>query len=189
MSEFFSMVDATFADLARSHGFCLVEQGRVSVVYESRVCVLSLGHDDQRSFEVGISLASKSEPNQPAFTFEEILRSQSVPVSRWPQGYSARDPQHVRRLLEEMADIMGRYALPLLEGDSVAWSRLASQRRTDCIEYANATALRHARQAAEIAWASRDYAKVVEALQRVRPQLGKADLAKLDYAMKKATSS
>lgn len=188
MSEFFSIVDETFGDLARSHGFCLVEQGRARVIYESRVCVLSLGHDDQRSFEVVLALAARSEPNQPAFTFDEILRSQTVPVSRWPQGYSAHDFQSVRKLLQEMADIMGRYAVPLLEGESEAWSRLVGQRRADCIEYANTVAVRQAKQAADIAWAARDYAKVVDELKIIQSRLSKADLAKLEYARKRAAS-
>lgn len=182
MSDSFDqIVERAFDFLNHNHGFRPVEKERSTVVYDSPKIYISLFYDDQRSFEVSLGLGQKHDPN-PSYTFEEILRSQSVPFSLWPSGYSAKNLVDAQHLLEKMSKIVSGYAITLLEGDNDTWERISAQRRVDCLNYAASTSLANAKRAADIAWAAKDYVKVVKALRSVEPSLSKTDLAKLAYA-------
>lgn len=182
MSNFFDqIVEKTFDFLNLNHGFSPVGKERATVVYDSPDIYVTLFYDDQRSFEVSLGLGRKNDLNL-SFTFEEILRSQSVPFNLWPSGYSAKTLFDVQRLLEKMSKIVSEYAVPLLEGDVDSWARLAAQRKSDCFNYAATTSLANAKRTADTAWAVKDYVKVVDALRSVEPSLSNTDLAKLAYA-------
>lgn len=180
-NSFGSIVEEAFGFLNLNYGFRPVEKERATVVYESLAIFVSLFYDDQRSFEVSLGLGRKCDLN-PSYTFEEILRSQSVPLALWPSGYSAKTLSDAQILIEKMSEIIASYAVPLLEGDAASWARITEQRRGDCETYAAATSLANAKRAASAAWAAKDYPKVVEALEAVETSLSKTDSTKLAYA-------
>lgn len=182
MSEFSIIATEVFAQLASTYGLNFVEQKRVFLAYESAVCRLAIGHDDQRSFEIGLNLSQRNNDAQPGFSFDEVLRAQAVPSHLWPQGYTARSPQQLRRLLEQMERIITEYAVPLLDGDSSAWVNLENLRHADCIEYAEGNEIRQVQEALTTAWAARDYTQVVKVLVGREAKLNKSDLRKLEYA-------
>jgi hypothetical protein len=183
-SEFSCIATETFDRLAARHDLTLVERERAAVVYESAVCRIYLGYDDQRSFEVGLSLSQNGGAVQPGFNFDEIMRAQAVPSHLWVQGYSARDPQHVRRLLEQMEKIISEYAAPLLDGNRMAWVNLENRRQADCIEYEEEVKMRRVQEDLDKAWNARDYAKVAKVLEGIESKLSGSDLGKLKYAKK-----
>lgn len=181
--SFLSIVKNLFGFLVEKHGFRVVQENRASIVYQSAACELSLYYDDQRSFEVGLGLARRFAADDPPFNFGEILRAQKVPEAEWSTGYSAGTLNDARALCEKMAAIVGIHACELLDGNPQAWARLVELRKSDCLLYAKETGLRQAKAKAEEAWSKREYAKVVAALESVDGTwLGKADLAKLEYA-------
>lgn len=187
--SFSSLVRGSYGILTQL-GFNIVKEERALVVYRSGACEVSLFYDDQRSFEVSLGIARLEPVDDPSFSFEEVLRAQHVPQSEWPTGYSARTLEDAGLILEQMGRILGRYASALLNGDQSEWQRLEAQRKADCLGYAKETRLRQARAQAEAAWAKRDYAKVVAALQSVESGwLSKAELAKLDYARRSPTDA
>ena len=97
----------------------------------------------------------------------------------------AREPKHVRRLLQDMEKIISEYAKPLLDGNRMAWSNLANRRRVDCIEYAKEVEMRRMREDLETAWDARNYARVVEVLEGNEANLSRSEIGKLEYAKKK----
>lgn len=169
----------------RTYHFSQEETGRTSVVFSSPDIVVTLFHDDQRSYEVGLGIRKKTDSISPAYTFEEIVRSQNVPTNILPSGYTAQTLEYAQRLVQKMAEIMQFYAVPLLKGDQISWARIAEQRQVDCIAYAAETSLNQAKRIADRCWAEKDYKKVAEALEKVRPLLGESDLKKLEYAIHK----
>jgi hypothetical protein len=181
-SPFCTIVKEAFNFLEKRHGSILVETGRATVIFKSSVCIVTLFHDDQRSFEVGLGLSQNTDSTQPSFTFDEILRSQEVPLTDWPSGYSVSALVDIKKLIPKMAKILSSYAPQLLEGEANAWSKINQQRQTDCVVYAAATNLNYAKHQANIAWSKQDYREVVSLLDRFRLSLEKADLAKLFFA-------
>jgi hypothetical protein len=180
-NSFGSIVEEAFGFLNLKHGFRPVEKERATVVYESLAIFVSLFYDDQRSFEISLGLGRKNDSNH-SYTFDDILRSQSVPLALWPSGYSAKTLNDAQILIEKISKIIASYAVPLLQGDAASWARIAEQRRSECEAYAAAAYLVNAKRAANSAWAAKDYPKVVEALTTVETSLSKADLSKLAYA-------
>ena len=183
ITSFSSFVRRAFDFLVERHGFKVIQEQRALVTYQSSMCEISLFYDDQRSFEVGLGIAGCQLTDNPPFSFDEILRAQNVPESEWPMGYSARTVEDASELLDKIAVLISRYAVELVEGHQPAWERLIEQRKSDCIRYTKETNHRLAKAKANDAWAVRDYIKVIEALEGVDVAwLGKADLAKLEYA-------
>lgn len=183
MITYFSIRARNAFGFLTKHGFQIIEDEYASVVYRSSVCEVTLFYDDQRSFEVSLNIARLYPVDKPSFSFEEILRAQSVPKNEWPTGYSARTLDDAALLVEQMAKIFRAYAIQLIEGDTYAWKRIEDQRKIDCLNYAKETRLNHARSQADAAWAKRDYARVIVALESVDVVwLSKSELAKLTYA-------
>ena len=176
--SFCAIVEEAFSFLKNDYGFYLRERGRSTVIYESPAVVASLLYDDQRSFEVSFGLERKSDPPQPSFTFNEILRSLEVPVMVWPYGYSATSLADAKRLTEKIATIMASYAKQLLEGENEAWNKIVEQRQKDVRDYALENNLRTARSEAEVAWRKKDYVSVVKAFKPLRAALTAAEVGK-----------
>lgn len=181
-SSFGASVQDHFAFLEREHGFRILEQGRSTVVYANESLRVALYYDDQRSFEVSLGLSQRGNPSQPAFSFDEVLRSLDVPANEWPTGYAVTTLDAAQKLVGKMAGITSRYAVRLLQGDAESWHELEEQRRADCVAYAAKTNMTHAKRIADAAWSAHDYKKVVLALEAVEAHLGKIDAGKLAYA-------
>ncbi len=181
-SPFCIMVEKAMCSLVLRHGFQVAERGRSVIAFETAKVEMVLSYDDQRSFEVGLGLKLKTNPTQPAYSFDELLRALIVPVNEWSTGYAARDVAAAEMIVKKMASIMERHAERLLNADLEAWIKLWEQRRSDCIAYAAETKMTHAKRTADEAWIARDFQKFVAALETVESELGKADVAKLAYA-------
>lgn len=176
------MVEEAMSSIVLKHGFQVTERGRSLIAFDTAKVEMALSYDDQRSFEVGLGLNLKSNLRQPAYSFDELLRALNVPASEWSTGYAARDVEAAETIVRKMAGILERHAARLLDADPEAWAKLGEQRRSDCIAYAAATKMAHAKRAADEAWMAKDYQKVVAAFETVESELGKADAAKLAYA-------
>jgi hypothetical protein len=179
---FSTAVENAFSFLEQLHRFKVIKRTRNTVIYATEVVEVSFFYDDQRSFEVSLGLSLICRPSQLVFSFEEILQFLNVQANEWATGYAARTQEEIARILARMSEIMTCHATKLLEGNNDDWSRLAEQRRNNCLAYAEATSLAQAKRTADVAWASHDYQKVVSALEGVEAKLGKADVAKLAYA-------
>jgi hypothetical protein len=179
---FSTAVENAFGFLEKTHGFKVIKQTHNTVVYTTEVVEVSLFHDDQRSFEVGLGLSLISRSIQLVFSFEEILQFFNVPANERPAGYSARTQIEIRRILAMISEIMTGHASKLLDGNDDDWNRIIEQRRSNCFAYAAATSLIQAKRIVDVAWASHDYKKVVSVLEGFEEKLGKAEVAKLAYA-------
>jgi hypothetical protein len=185
VSEFTEIAEEILGDLLSAHGFVCVDKVQNLAVFESTTCTLTVGHDNQRSDEVFMGLNRRDGTREPDFSFEEVVRAASVPLNLRPTGYAVRDEKSVRRLLQEMAALLTAYCVPLLRGDRSAWSTLVSQRAADATRYAIENRVRLALNSATAAWLARDFEKVIEVLDPLRPMLGASDRAKLQYAERK----
>lgn len=181
-SPFCTMVEKAMGGLVLKHGFQVTERGRSVIAFETAKVEMALSYDDHRSFEVGLGLSLKTKPTQPAYSFDELLRALDVPASEWSTGYAARDVEAAEVIVKRIVGILELRADRLLDGDPGVWMQLDNQRRSDCIAYAAATNVAHARRMADEAWIAKDYQKVVAALEAVESELGKVDAARLAYA-------
>lgn len=168
--------------LVSKHGYQVIERGRAFIALETAKVKVALSYDDRRSFEVSLVLILKTNPAQPAYSFDELLRGLSVPATEWSTGYAARDVDAAEAIIKRMAGILDRHAARLLDAEPDAWVKLVDQRRADCITYAATAKMTQAKHAADEAWLAKDYQKVIAALESVESELGKADAAKLAYA-------
>lgn len=183
--QFQVVVEDAFGFLRDAYGFRIAESDRSTIVYESPTMVVSMFYDDQRSMEVSLSVARKSSPSQPAFSFDEILRAFDVPPGVLPSGYAVGSAVDAGKLAEKIASIMASYGRALLEGCDIAWERLREQRQRDLREYALKNELKNARVAADEAWHRRDYRTVVKVLEPLRGSLSSSEVGRLKYSAKR----
>lgn len=186
MNEFTAIADQLLGTLLKELGYAAADAGETSCVYRSAVCELIVGYDSQRSFEVYLTLARRSQVDEPPFSSDEIFRSSGVPACEMPDGYFRPDADGQRTLLIQIRQALATYCGPLLAGDETAWSQLAQQRETDAAIYQESTQLQRAQSLAARAWQEKDYARFIEYLSPFRSLLRQADRARLEYAAKKA---
>jgi len=189
MTDFEKIVNDAFTEILRAYGYSLVRSKPTRVTFDSRdqSVVVQLGVHG--SSEVTIGLRSLISDHGPDFSFDEVLEAMAVPSELRPAGYAVSSEDSLRQLVEKMADLLSHYCEPLLNGDEVSWSRIASQREAAARDYAQKTALRQTLSEAADAWRQKRWRMYVELLDKSRALLSEADLAKLDYAERKARST
>lgn len=189
MTDFERIVCDAFTKILRAYGYRLVRSQPTRVTFDSRdrSVVVQLGAHG--SSEVTVGLRSLTADHGPDFSFDEMLEAMTVPIDLRPAGYAVSSEDSLRDLVGMMADLLSKYCGPLLNGDAVAWSRIALQRQVAASEYAKETALRQCLNEAAHAWQQKEWRKYVELLDASRALLSKTDLAKLEYAERRVRSN
>jgi hypothetical protein len=153
--------------------------------YENEVVFLEVNFDNARSYEVAVELGKKDSrlPERP-FTLAEVLRLRGVEGTSFVDGLQASDQARLAQALARLADLVSRYAIDFLSGNSFSFAQLAKLREREGLAYALARDLRLARIDAEIAWAAKDYKKVVKAYEPLELYLTSAEKKRLEYSRK-----
>lgn len=187
-SRFHMAVRKAFSFLELKYDFHYIESGQATVIYNNNNVDVAIFYDDQRSFEVSLSLHNSGNPEQPPYNFDELLRVLNVPNALWPFGYSVVAWTDVEQLILKMASITNLYVANALMINDSLWKDLAENRRNESIICAKNTTLDNARIRAGEAWKRKDYKQVIESLDNVKYSLGAADLAKLNYSRRMMSS-
>ena len=83
-----------------------------------------------------------------------------------------------------MADLVKRYAQPLLYGDVKVYQDLGEQQSSDAAEYTREVHLRAVRKQAETAWQSKDYETFLSLYSDMQGDLTPSEFMKFQHAEK-----
>jgi hypothetical protein len=183
-TDFHLALEECFHTVAAEYSFRMSAFTKNSATFDNGDIVLSLGYDDQRSFEVYLTMARRRDTRHPSFTFEEILRSAGADISSLPYGYCASSQTEALRLINTMIKLLCEYARGLLNSEETAWLAIFEQRRKDSEAYFLTKNLDSARHHADAAWKKRDYVSFVSHLEPLRHALTDTEARKLDYAIR-----
>ena len=170
-----------FSFLAKS-GFRIIRSERDSVRFRGPAFTIEVFHEIH-SFEIGLEIESVQSPSE-AYSFGEILRLVDIAPSDQYRDYVARTPDDVVIGTHLLAELFLRcMETEILDAPDI-FSRLEIQRQEWREGYSHKIALLHAHRAAETAWIKKDFREVVKALSPYKNQLTRADLKRLNYALK-----
>jgi len=168
-------------------GYTCASQSLFLVKYRGgveRYPVLNVRYDNGRSYEVGVEFVIPSD-TAATFTLGQLMAS----TGKQPfeaDGHQATTVAALSVVLKLLAQLTTQYAMALLQGDEVAVARAQRFVSESAARYGAERDAGAARRAAESAWSVRDYKKVVAALQAVADTLSPAELARLDYCLRKS---
>ncbi len=188
MTDFVRIVTDAFAEILPAYGYHLTRTQPTCITFDSPNQSVVIQFGKYGSSEVTIGLRSLMTDHGPDYSFDEILEAMAVPIELRPKGYAVSSEDSLRYLVERMSYLLRDYCGPLLYGDASAWSRIASQRDSAASDYAKETAFRQSLNEAGYAWQKKEWQQYVDLLGASRTMLSEADLAKLEYAERRARS-
>lgn len=184
---FAEAVKSSFA-FVKGYGLKPVREEVTLVRYQSAKVILNVYHG-RSSYELGTEFERMGFPEK--FGLYEMLKwAKSVgEIEEIPtDGYQASSREGVQRLVVQMAQVVKRYAEPLLRGDTAVYATLRERQSRDAATYERGMRLRAAREQAETAWREKDYETLLSLYGDMQDDLTKSELMRVQYAQKQLLS-
>jgi len=185
---FTEAVKSNFA-FVKKYGLKPVQEEVSLVRYQSEKVILNVYHG-RGSYELGIEFEREEFPGE-KFSLYDMLKwakgagkIEEIPTG----GYQASSREGVQRLVAQMAELVKRYAEPLLQGDAEIYQALRAQQSTDAAEYTREVHLRAVRKQAETAWQDKDYETLLSLYSDMQGDLTPSEFMRFQYAEKQLLS-
>jgi hypothetical protein len=182
-SRFIEAVRRAFAYLTDDVGFQLCEPGDYVVRYERDPVYVSVNYDASRSHEITVWVGDANAA-EPPLELADVLRSADAAPTDVAsvELMQTGDPKVAERLLEQAADLLRSHGRPFLEGRPEAFAQARSLRSRRAAQYTEDIRNRRLLEAADEAWAQKDFARVHDLLNPIRDSLDNTHLRRLRFA-------
>jgi hypothetical protein len=180
--RFIEAVRRAFAYLTEEFGFRLGEPGEYVVRFERNAVYVSVDYDAGRSHEI-TAWVGDANAAEPPLELADVLRAADAAPAEVAsvELMQTGDPEAAERLLEHAADLLRLHGRPFLEGRPEAFAQARSLRSRRAAEYTRDVRNRHLLDAADEAWAQKDFARVHDLLNPIRDSLDNAHLRRLRF--------
>jgi hypothetical protein len=181
-ARFIEAVRRAFAYLTEEFGFRLGEPGDYVVRFERDAVYLSVDYDAGRSHEITVWVGD-ANADEPPLELADVLRAADAAPADIAsvELMQTGDPKVAERLLEHAADLLHFHGRPFLEGRPEAFAQARSLRSRRAAEYTKDVRSRHVLEAADEAWAQKDFARVHDLLNPIRDSLDNTHLRRLMF--------
>ena len=180
---FTERVRRAFAYLAEEFGYEPRGSDDYVVRYERDSVYVSVDYDARRSREITVWVGDANATEAPLELADVLHTSAAAPGDvASVELLQTGDPEAAGRLLEHAAGLLRLHGRPFLEGSREAFAQARSLRSRPAAEYTHEVDTRHRLQAADEAWAQRDFARVHDLLNPIRDRLGNTHLGRLKFA-------
>ena len=183
---FVEAVKSSFSFVTK-YGFKLVQEEVTLIRYQSEQVTLNVYHG-RGSYELGTEFEKTGCSER--FSLYDMLKwakavgkIEAIPAG----GYQASSREDVQALVAQMADLVKRYAQPLLYGDVKVYRDLREQQSSDAAEYTREVHLRAVRKQAETAWQNKDYETLLSLYSDMQGDLTPSEFMKFQHAEKEVT--
>lgn len=183
-AAFEQAVDNTVGDRLEKFGFRKTDRRDFWVRFANPPVFVDVDYDVRRSYEITVWVG-RTGSSEPPLALADILGAARADPSRdadVDKGMQTSDQDAVPRLLERAAQLLDRYAEPLLEGDPHAFARALSVRSKRAAEYTARVVTQPEVDAADAARREKDFGTVYRLLSPVRDALDARERRRLDYA-------
>jgi hypothetical protein len=181
-------VTAAFNFLVEDYSFRCVKRDHTFVRFESKATFINVYHG-RSSFELNVEigeLKACEQDSEIAFTIGEILYSVKAPEADNYRPYQVHTTDLINKFVNELADLVKKYAVPALTGDRFFFQEVAKDQADRSNEYLREMAHRRTRSEVEAAWRQKDFGRVVNLYNSILESLTPAEAKRLAYAKKKA---
>lgn len=167
-------------------GFRCVRSEATLVRFESSKIAITVYHE-KLSYE--ISSAIEKMHGSDVYSFSEVMCLVNGERIEQHRDYAAHTVEGVAEGVRKLADLFRKCVEAGILNDSELFYRLKLQREEWTRSYSLDTQLEQARKIAALAWAEKDFRRVVQALSPLQEHLDATDLKKLKFARKRAIAS
>lgn len=173
----------------KKYGLQLVQEEVTLLRYQSEKVILNVYHG-RASYELGVQIERADFPGESFGLYEVLKWAESTgKIEEIPTGgYQASTRESVQKLLAQMAALVKRYAVPLLQDDATAYQALRAQQSHDAAEYTKEVHLRAIRKQAETAWQEKNYETLSGLYSDIQGDLTPSEIMRLQYAEKQLLS-
>jgi hypothetical protein len=184
---FRSAVSNSFAFL-KEHGFRATDETH-GVEYTSRHVAVLIYYEPY-SYEMGVrvSLPKTGQDAELSDIAEYGGAPEKEAFRQWTL-FQTSNAEGVQHLVPEMARLLRTYGQPFLAGDAAAYETVQRARAAARADLLANWKMQEVRSKADAAWHERRYPDVVKFYGSVRDRLTPAELKKLQYAERKASSA
>lgn len=170
-------------DFLRQYGFTSTQANATFVRYESPSVFVNAYHG-RGSYELGIEIGRLDDPDRNLAIANVVDWAGAFEAEGFGKHvmFQVATREGVQKFVVKLADLVKKYAVPLLRNEANAWNEALGLQVRRAAEYEKDIKLRQIREKAEKAWHAKDYAQVVELYGPVRKDLTKVDAKKLAYA-------
>jgi len=186
---FAESVESSFGFLA-GYGFRRVQTEATFVRYESPELHVNIYHG-RRSYELHLEFGPRTglPSGEPSYYMAEILDLVNPDERARYRPWATHTVHGVAEGVRELASLFRQALEHGMMSEPRLFERLQEKRAEWRERFALDVELTHARERVDAAWHAKDYAKVVELLEPLRQHLSPSELAKLEYAKKRASGS
>lgn len=185
-STFSAEVRRTLGDLLGKVGYDVTRSDRYSVRFEKPAAFVEVNYDAHRSQELSIWLGDRTEAEPPLEFVDALQATDCTPenlenVALMQTG----DPAVLGRLLEHAAGLLSDCGQEFLAADKGAFDAAREFRSRQAEKYTIGLRNQDVLEAADIAWADKDYGRVHDLLNPIRDSLGGAHERRLRFVEKR----
>ncbi len=173
-----------FAFLIDEQGFARAEAGAGTVCFERGDVVVSITREP-RSCEIIASVGLRNDRTTWTHVMD-IARLDGAPEPARLGNCEAASAESARFVLDGLARLQCEHGADALRGDRADFDRYAAAARARNAAYTANMRLGPALDAADAAWARKDYAAVVALLEPIRVDLGETHSRRLEFARKRS---
>lgn len=177
---------STFSFLIEEYGFQIIETKPTFVRFESPLVFVNVYHG-RLSSELGLEIGpikQSSSRLESRYSLSDILDSVDKRKEENYTFFQASTKERVKKYVAKAAELVRKYGVDALKGDSATFERLRAIQAHNSQDYLKEIKLGRIRPKAEEAFRRKDYSKVVELLEPVRAELRPSELKKLEYSKK-----
>ena len=177
----FEMTTTENFEYLQKFGFVISNSLPTIVSYSKGDVVVNIFHG-RSSYEVGLEACLDGV----GYSISEIIRLSDPTAAAEFRNSTATSPESISTSIAQMADLMRRYGVKVLDGDRATFEALAKLRQDWSRQYELEVRAGQIRPQADEAFRSKNYSAAALLYESIKPLLTPAEMAKLELAAHRA---
>lgn len=177
----------TVGSVLGAYGYMLVAATDFRVRFERPTSYVEVTYDASRSNEVSIWLDELPAHTEPPLELADVLRATDCGSNdiRFAELIQTTDAVALRRLLARAAQLVRDCATPFLDDGRESFDTARELRSRRAAAYTARMRNRPVFEAADAAWAEKEYDRVYDLLNPIRSSIDEPHLRRLEFAERK----
>jgi hypothetical protein len=181
---FTEQVLSSFSFLTEHYDFHVVKIKPTIVRYESSSVFINIFHG-RSSFELGFEIGRIDDGTgreEYPYRLDTIVELMGAQEKAGATFFQASTRKSVKESVPQLASLAQSCASPFFTNDPVMFERLRKTSLAISLRIMKDLKRRTVRREAEVAWRSKDYAKIADLYESIREDLSPAEMKKLIYS-------
>ncbi len=163
------------------HGFTLINESAGAVQYENSNLAITISYDFRASYEVNFTITFKA--TNEFYTYSEIMQLFNKKQSRYPELQIVKG-EILNLWIEELSLFLKENLTQIINNNIEIALNLLTIREKNVKEYSKQLEDRFLREEIDKFWRTKEYARLVELLNKHEGRISGSIMKKYEYALK-----